>query len=874
MTRREETGCFRSNLGYKSALWVCSLIMIIAVLGCGGDDGSPPNTDPDTVSFSGTISAPDGVTIDGDVNDPNETYFANDTLQTAQEVTNPVSIGGYVNVAGSGESGRSFASGDTDDCFSVTFSAGDIISLAIGDPFTGDLDLYLYDDGGNYIDDSSGTDRYETITVPADGTYIVNVYAYDGASNYILAIGTDVSDAGDKHADILSTRYDFVPGQAIVRFKETGQLSKASGVDRITAMGMALAAGAVDREMLVTFDEQDLQSEAYQTLGVSKYLSSEKVGDDPATIRKLRTLHVIKAMRKRADVLSADPNYIVQPMATAPNDELYSRQWHYPQINLPQAWDITTGSSDVVVAVVDTGVLMNHPDLKEQLTSTGYDFIKDNSMSNDGGGIDADPDDPGDSATAGSSSFHGTHCAGTIAASTNNGIGVAGVSWDAKIMPVRVLGVGGGTTYDVLQGVRYAAGLENDSGIKLSEDQRADIISMSLGGGGYTSTEASVYAAVRDQGIIVIAAAGNESTATPSYPASYDGVVSVSAVNINGTLASYSNYGNYVDVAAPGGDAGDYDGDGYSDRVWSTCGDDSSGSIQYNYTAYNGTSMATPHVAGVVALMKALAPDMTPGEFDALLQNGDITNDIGDTGRDNYYGYGLIDAYQAVVAVSSGVPTSLIVSPTTVNFGTGSTSATITVSKVGSDAISVTDYSAAPETWLTLSGTDVDADGLGTYTATADRSGLSDGNYSSTFTFTPSSGDPITVPVNLQVSSTSTSADAGFHYVLLVDPETYESLTQDDVQAVGGSYSYSFNNVTKGQSYLIIAGSDRDNDLYIGNAGESLGAYLTLDQITAIDANSDLTGLDFTTDLKLSVSASDLADGDSDGTALRFRRLE
>ncbi len=881
MPTQMKHGRFQLRMNVRTILILGMLGMIVTVLGCGGGGGSgddgggmPDDTDATTVYLTGVISTPEGITIDSDVNDPNEIYVSNDTIATAQVVSNPVSIGGYVNVPESGAAGRSTTIGDRDDFFSIEFNAGDKISLAIGDPDAGDLDLYLYDTSGNEIDNSLSVERYETITIADDGIYIVNVYAYSGASNYILAIG---ADGADTVSDILSTRYDFVPGQAIVRLKDTAQANASVG-DRIAAMGMTLTAGTADREMLLTFDDTDIQAHVYQALGVADRLSSGKVATDMAMARKLNTLYAIKALRKRADVHSADPNYIVQPLVNEPDDEYYHLQWHYPFINLPQAWDVTTGSSDVIVAVVDTGALMNHPDLAAQFTDTGYDFISDFSMnggidSNDGDGIDADPDDPGDSATAGSSSFHGTHCAGTIAAHTNNGSGVAGVSWGTKIMPIRVLGIGGGTTYDILQGVRYAAGMENDSGIILDSDQTADIISMSLGGSGASAVAQSVFTQVRDAGVILVAAAGNESSSTPFYPASYAGVISVSAVNISGTLASYSNYGSTVDVAAPGGDSGDYDGDGYSDRVWSTCGDDASGSIQFNYAAYNGTSMATPHVAGVVALMKALAPTLTPDELDALLANSTITNDIGDAGKDEYFGYGLIDAYKAVVAVSSGsIDTTLSINPSIINFGTSDTVATLTVDKVGGGAIAVSNFSQAPAAWLTVSEANVDDDGLGTYTVTADRSELSDGNYTAVVTFTASSGSTLSVSVNLQVQSAATSPYAGFHYVLLIDSDTLEVLQQDNVSAVDGYYEYHFSDVTMGERYLIIAGSDRNNDTYIDNPGESLGAYRSLDQIASVVADGDLSGLDFTTDFKLSVSASFFS-ADSVGDSPLFMRL-
>jgi serine protease len=860
-------GCgIKKALGWKKLRFIGLILMagillsVLAGCGSGSSDGAnppPPAPALPAVALGGTIFAPTGIAIDGDVNDFNEAYFANDTLATAQPIANPISLAGYVNAANAGPAGRSRLKGDRNDYFRVSLNEDDRIFLAIGDSRAGDLDLYLYDAGGVQLGASKGTGASESLVVANEGIYFVRVYAHAGASNYILTIGPHF---GDTAKGALSTAQDFVPGQAIVRFANAptrGVAATRTLANLADTLGLNLKAGEPGRAVLLAFDNDQGSAETFQALGVEPDRPAGRPANDDLQ-RKLDTLRVIKQLRQRPDVLSADPNYIVRHHGRTPDDTHYPRQWHYPMINLPQAWDITTGSSDVVVAVVDTGVLMGHPDLQGQLTGNGYDFILDPAVSRDGtGGIDPDPDDPGDGGSPGSSSFHGTHTAGTIAAATNNGRGVAGVGWRTRVMPIRVLGRGGGTLYDLLQGVRYAAGLPNDAGIILARP--ADIINMSLGGGSYSQAAQDVFDQVRAKGIVLIAAAGNESSRAPSYPAAHAGVISVSAVNISSALASYSNYGPSIDVAAPGGDSGDLDGDGYSDRVWSTCGDDSSGVIQFNYAAYNGTSMAAPHVAGVVALMKAVRPALTPAELDEWLAGGLITTDIGAPGRDDLYGHGLIDAHKAVLAAlgNPSLPALLRVDPASLNFGTTATRATVTVSQTGAGPLGLTQI-ASTASWLQVTADSVDADGLGAYIVEVDRDApeLADnGTYSARITFTPSEASSVVVAVTLQVVSAAGAPDAGYHYVLLMNADTYEIVDQVGVRAQNGRYTYKFTDVPQGR-YMIFAGSDRDNDGYIDNAGESFGAYGSMEQIGIVHADQDLSGLDFTTDLKLFLPAA------------------
>jgi serine protease len=827
---------------------VLALIVIGIIAACGGGSG---DDDPDPVvtqtgSVSGRLIAPAYVVTDSDVNDIKTTSVPNHPLGNAQSVPNPVNIGGYVNVAGAGRAGNSQTSGDRDDYFLVNMTKGQTLLLNIGDieePDV-DLDLYLYDINGTELDRSTGISKYESLIVPADGQYYIDVYAFKGASNYLLSLGLTPASALPPNAFRLSD--EFIPGEILVKFDKSSFQAKAQDTT-LSQFSMKQGGENAAGVQLLKLNRYFIQTAAHAKTAVSL---------DEEQQLKVDTLMAIKELSRRSDVIYAQPNYLYQPSAV-PNDEYYSYQWHYPQINLPQAWDITTGASSVIVSVIDTGVLLSHPDLSGQLVA-GYDFISSPDISGDDDGIDNDPNDVGDAGEGGSSSFHGSHVAGTIAAASNNSRGVAGVAWGTRIMPIRVLGKGGGTSYDIIQGILFSAGLPNDSGTLPA--QRADVINMSLGGEAADQATLNAITAARNAGVIIIAAAGNENTSVLSYPASYVGVVSVSAVDLNRTRASYSNYGTKIDVAAPGGDVmADLNGDGKPDGVLSTAADDSSGSIQYTYTFYDGTSMAAPHVAGVVALMKSVYPGLTPAEFDSMLLSGELTSDIGATGRDDLYGYGLIDAYKAVAAAQQrgggGAHTdpTLSVNPQSLNFASTLQSTTLYIEEIGGSVgtVQVSENIA----WLAISPSQVNDSGMGSYSVTVNRSELAVGTYNGTIQVTAGSSS-VSVEVIMQVTDISQSGDAGRQYVLLLDKVTNEPIQLFSVEAEGTNANYSFSNVPFGD-YLIKAGSDMDMDDFICDAGESCGAYPTLSQPSVITVDSgSLSDLDFTTSFEYQTPSS------------------
>ncbi|MFH7321320.1 S8 family serine peptidase [Desulfurivibrio sp. D14AmB] len=852
------------------------LVVVPALLGlvaCSGGGGGAPPPAP-TYTVTGTIIAAGGSVADWDVNDPYAPHVeGNDSCATAQPLPNPVTLGGYLNAPGEGAPGRSFEAGDLDDFYRVSLQAGQTVTLFIGgDPAEHDLDLYLFSAAcADLVAFSEGYGATEAVTAPSAGDYVIQVAVYcDGndcgttASNYTLVVGQS-AQAGVL-ADTLDAGAEFVPGEVIVRFADSHQpLGLAAADQRIQALGLARKAGAPSRQMLLSLGEATGGAAALAALGVNKTpgqaLARHGRELSPELQARLETVAAVRALRARPEVATADLNYIRRALAVTPNDPFYSYQWHYPQINLPAAWEVSKGT-DVIVAVVDTGVLLAHPDFDGQLVA-GYDFISDDANSGDDeSGIDDNPDDPGDRIMPdGRSSFHGTHVAGTVAARTNNSVGVAGVAGGAKIMPLRVLGRFGGSSYDIQQAIRYAAGLANDS--ETVPSQPADIINLSLGGGGASTSEQEVYTLVRDQGVIIVAAAGNENSSTPSYPASYDGVISVSAVDINKQRAPYSNFGSKIDVAAPGGDLSrDLNGDGYGDGVLSTAGDDGSGTIKMGYNFQQGTSMAAPHVAGVLALMKAVNSDLTPNEVDVLLAEGALTEDLGAPGRDDLYGWGLIDALQAVQAAPQSdtpadTPAVLLANPTSLNFATSETSLNLQLRNGGTAAltgVAVTDSAS----WLEVTASSVDGEGLGTYTVTVNRDTLAEGSHSATITAT-SSANSVTIPVIMQVPEPQVdlNANTGFQWIVLVDPATLETVKTASADNKAGVYNFEFSGVPAG-NYLIFAGSDANNDDIICDAGESCGSWPTLSAPVEVAVSGNVSGVNFVSSYGFNIGAAGL----------------
>lgn len=305
---------------------------------------------------------------------------------------------------------------------------------------------------------------------------------------------------------------------------------------------------------------------------------------------------LINYFRQHPNAAYAEPNYIFL-QNEQPNDLLYSRyQWNLPAIQTEEGWQLSHGKKSVTIAVIDSGVDLDHPDLVHRLQK-GYNVLADNDIPQDDNG-------------------HGTHVAGIIASEPNNHEGIAGITWFNPIMPIKALNNEGyGTSFDVAKGIRWAV------------DHGAKVINLSLGN---YQTSTLLQEAVRyayDHDVVLVAASGNDRSSQPSFPAAYPEVLSVGAINPDGSSAEYSNYGTYLDVVAPG------------TNIPSTF-------LGHHYAALSGTSMAAPHVSALAGLIRSLNPKLTNKQVMQIITR--TTVDLGPIGKDAYFGHGLINVYRAL----------------------------------------------------------------------------------------------------------------------------------------------------------------------------------------------------------------------------------
>lgn len=379
-----------------------------------------------------------------------------------------------------------------------------------------------------------------------------------------------------------------------------------------------------------------------------------------AVLARLPTQVSLTDARRIAAKLAGDPAVAyAEPdrrvhAAFVPNDPRYPQQWYLYEdtagARLPGAWDMERGSPGITIAVLDTGIL-SHPDLDSSRILPGYDFISDPTIANDGNGRDPDPSDPGDWTSSTPSSWHGLMMAGIIMATTDNGVGIAGINHYSRLLPVRVLGVGGGQMSDVLDAMRWAAGL-HVAGVP-DNPTPARVMNLSFAADGPCGpAEQATIDAVVAAGATVVVAAGNHAAGSSGdvanvTPASCDNVVTVAAVNRSGALAAYSNYGSAVALSAPGGDS--------SDGIESTYNLGTTTPGTPGYGLVDGTSPAAAVVSGVVSLMLSRNPALTPAQVRATLRA--TARPFPDAScNTSLCGAGVVDAQAAVAAADNPLP--------------------------------------------------------------------------------------------------------------------------------------------------------------------------------------------------------------------------
>lgn len=402
---------------------------------------------------------------------------------------------------------------------------------------------------------------------------------------------------------------DFIPGRILVKL--SGEQNSVTGLQTALAFNLE---GILARPEIASarplFPGPFSNPRSAREIGLERIYLLELANE-------IDVLTAVASLSADPAVEVAEPDYILRT-AVIPNDTGFNQQWGFENtgqlilgeaglidadIDLPEAWQIAKGSLDIVIAIVDTGVDLTHPDLVAKLVP-GYNIIDDN---------DIPADDDG----------HGTHVAGIAAAATDNdNIGVAGVCWECKLMPIKALGTEGGSTSDVATAIRYAV------------DHGAHVINLSLGGSSGTEALLSAVRYAYSREIPVVAAMGNFGSAEPFYPAAYPETIAVGASDKYDLRWEPSNYGEDIDLVAPGAQIlSAY----YLDR----------------YAYMNGTSMAAPHVSGVIGLLRSMFPNKTVEVLRSILTAS--TDDLGAPGWDIYYGAGRLNAYQALQSLASGV---------------------------------------------------------------------------------------------------------------------------------------------------------------------------------------------------------------------------
>ena len=822
----------------------------------------------DTFTLGGTIFSGINTVLDGDVvmtgqvrpNPNGEDGFygyrdiPNDSLSEAQVLITPTDVSGFIgddiyqqlsfNSDGSivrDENGDVVYTPvdrpDDEDWYKIDLVPNLQITLSVEDyqetitddngnetTVTNKATLLLYNSAGGLADyqyTSGSTEEYQTINLPDTGVYYAVVKQDINNTKYALALGSVVSAS---EATFTSSKDAYAEGR-MISYRRFNKDINPEDFDNVLNQNISLNTKLqlLDESNFmglktIDFNYLDEYSSIY---GNNTYLDSPSFIESatPNQIKYLKHWRVLQHYRKIHPNLDLEFDFKVYKLAGFTQDEYWSYQWGLQNIGLDVVLNaIGQETQNVAVAVIDSG----SPATTSTAWTTsaflpgGYDFAPLDSSS-DGDGNDPDPTDH--SPVSGS---HGTHVATTITA-LNDGNNING--FGVHVVPFNVFGNSGGAyVSDTIAAMLYAAGLSNESGTIYTGSVPIKVVNLSLGssGGSCGSSYRNSIQDVTNAGITVVSSSGNEAVEAPGaygYPASCENVISVGAVDPLNNRAYYSTYNDMVDIAAPGGTSGtDVNGDGQGDGILAFDGNES-------LAVYQGTSMASPHVAGAIAVLYGLKPEWTPIQMEAFINSGYLTDDIGVEGKDDEYGIGMLNLSKGFTALIDGGLdfTYATITPGSFNFGYTDTEKVITVNKIGTGDITVTGLTASNSSLIDIAAVEVDSSGFGTYKVTLTRGDVPDGSYQSSLSASISDDTSVNVTFIYSVGEERQRPYIGYTYLLLIN---------DDGEAEGGWYvdlgpegvSFQVEDIPNGSYYWLFS-TEIDDDNYVGSYGEMVETY-------------------------------------------------
>ena len=762
----------------------------------------------DTYTINGTLYSNRYTEVDGDVqNTMKYTVRDNNSLSNAQILQNPTDVIGHIGdntvdivIVENGfcfdndDDGacdtQTLENFDTEDWYKVTAAPNLSVTLQnegliyedlpdnpgsfyCCEYDSMDLDLLLYNEDGslaNYSYTDSSTSTRKIIALPDSGTFYAVVKANSGHAKYVLTFGSNVEGASaayfNPNDNFAKDRFiSYIPfgPEFVANGNETYPIDIYPDSDIETKF---IQSDQDDRKGLRRFN-LSVETEFKRIFGASHL---DGIQDNPQQVEYLKHWKVLQHYKELYPRLNLEFD-LKAKLTNFTKDPRWNLQWNLQQIGLETALTaIGQETKDVAVAVLDGGgpLADTTADTTSAFLPGGFDFVD----------FDNDPTDP-----QSSSGSHGIHVGSTIAA-LNDGNNING--FGIGVVSMRVMGTSGtGFTSDIIQGMLFAGGLPNSTGSVYTGTTPIKAMNLSLGstGGGCSNSYQGVFNDLYDRNISVVASSGNEAQEAPGvygYPASCENVISVAATAATGLRAYYSTYNDAVDIAAPGGDVGaDVNADGYSDGVLAFDSDE-------DLAFYQGTSMASPHVAGAIGILYALVPELLASQVDALIIDGHLVDDIGPEGKDDDYGYGLLNINKAVARIidEEGLDfTYGSIDPGSANLGLEFNSYDITVSKVGEGELSVSSITNDLPSAVTISDIGVDENGFGTYRLTFDRSSLPDGLYRTNTRVTFSNEN-----IQSSVATFQVGPERDRPYVEFVSTYLYQ------VDEVGGTISLVFGN--------------------------------------------------------------------------------